>query len=101
MEQLTHYWINYSSVEVTLSLYMNYVHIPSSVGFSAPKLHTSALTAILYMFVAQTTPTINKLAIGTNADSRGTSCDMNFKLPAFIELAGSSAQLAMYVPYIA
>jgi len=40
------------SVEVTFSLY-----IPSSVGFSAPKLHTSALTAILYTFVTQTTPT--------------------------------------------
>ena len=36
-------------MEVTFSLYMNETyHIPSSVGFSAPKLHTSALTAILY-----------------------------------------------------
>ena len=33
----THYQIN--SVEVTFSLYMHYTyHIPSSVGFSAPKL---------------------------------------------------------------
>ena len=32
-------------------------HIPSSGGFSAPKLHTNALTAILYMFMTQTTPT--------------------------------------------
>ena len=30
---------------------------PSSVRFSASKLHTSALTAILYTFVIQTTPT--------------------------------------------
>jgi len=49
--------MNCFSVEVTFSLYMNYTyHIPSSVGFSAPKLHTSALTAILYTFVTQTTP---------------------------------------------
>jgi len=75
--------------------------ISGSVRFLAPKLHTSALTAILYMFVTQTTPTINTLAIGTNADSRGTSCDMKFKLSAFIELAGSSAQLATYHNYIA
>ena len=33
------------------------LHIPSSVKFSAPKLHTSALTAILYMYMTQTTPT--------------------------------------------
>ena len=52
---LTHSRMNCFSVEVTFSLYMN--HIPSSVGFSAPKLHTSALTAILYTFVTQTTPT--------------------------------------------
>jgi len=32
------------------------LHIPV-VGFSAPKLHTSALTVILYMYVTQTTPT--------------------------------------------
>ena len=49
---LTHY---YFSVEVTFSLYT--YHIPSSVRFSAPKLHTSALAAILYTFVMQTTPT--------------------------------------------
>ena len=55
---LTHSRMNCFSVEVTFSLYMNETyHIPSSVGFSAPKLHTSALTAILYTFVTQTTPT--------------------------------------------
>ena len=54
----THYRINCFSVEVTFSLYMNETyHIPSSVGFSAPKLHTNALTANLYTFVTQTTPT--------------------------------------------
>jgi len=38
--------------------YMNLnLHIPSSVRFLAPKLHTSALTAILYTFMTQTTPT--------------------------------------------
>ena len=55
---LTHYQMNYFSVEVTSSLYMNSTyHILNSVGFSAPKLHTNALTAILYTFVTQTTPT--------------------------------------------
>ena len=33
------------------------LHIPSSVGFSAHKFHTIALTAILYTYVTQTTPT--------------------------------------------
>ena len=32
-------------------------HIPSSAGFSGPKLYTSALAAILYVYVTQTTPT--------------------------------------------
>jgi len=48
---LTHYQVNYFSVEVTFSLF------PSSVGFSAPKLHTCALAAILYTFMTQTTLT--------------------------------------------
>jgi len=46
------------SVEVTFSLYMklNLPYPQFSRGFT-PKLHTSALTAILYTFVTKTTPT--------------------------------------------
>ena len=37
---------------------MNYTyHIPSSVRFSAPKLYINALTAVVYIFLTQTTPT--------------------------------------------
>ena len=50
---LTHYQINYFSVEVTFSLTIS----PSSVGFSAIKLRTSAFTAILYMFMTHTLTT--------------------------------------------
>ena len=54
--RLTHYQMNYFSMEVTFSLYMNQTyHITSSVKVF--KLHTSVLTAILYMFMTQTTPT--------------------------------------------
>ena len=52
---LTHYQMNYFFVEVTFSLKL--FHIPSFVKLSAPKLHTSALTAIPCTFVTQTTPT--------------------------------------------
>jgi len=54
---LTLYQINYSSLEVTFSLCMHLNQIPSYIGFSAPKLHTSTLavinafSCILYMFV--------------------------------------------------
>ena len=57
---LTHYRINYFTVENSYSPYMN---IPSSIRFSVPKLHTSALAAILYMFMTQPHPPISELAI--------------------------------------
>ena len=53
--KLTHYQINYFSIVVTFSLHV--YHISSSVRFSAPKLYTSALAAILYTFMTQTTTT--------------------------------------------
>ena len=51
-ESLTHYQMNYF-----LAYNICIQHIPSSVRFSAPKLHTNTLAAILYTFVTQTTPT--------------------------------------------
>ena len=53
--------MNYFSVEVTFSLYMN---IPQFCRVSAPKFHTSALTAILYTWL-KPHPPINELAIVT------------------------------------
>ena len=53
-------------MEVTFCLYMNQTcHIPSYVSFSSPKFHTSDLTAILYMFMTQTTSALNQLEIVT------------------------------------
>ena len=50
--------MNYFSVEVIYSLYMKFkLPYPRSVRFSDPKLHTSAIVAILYTFATQTTPT--------------------------------------------
>ena len=55
---LTHYRKNDFCVDVTFSPCMHSTyHIPSSVRLSGPKLHTSALIAILYTFMTQTTPT--------------------------------------------
>ena len=53
---LTHYQINYYSVEITFSLYMNWTHIPSSVGFSAPQTTHKCSYSHLYTFMTQTTP---------------------------------------------
>ena len=47
---LTHYWTIYLSVEVTFAY-------PQFCQAFSPKLHTSALTAILFTFVTQSTPT--------------------------------------------
>ena len=60
--QLTHYQVNYF---LWRSLLAYTYHIRSSVGFSAPKFHISAIAVILYTSVTQTTTPINELAIVT------------------------------------
>ena len=55
-DALTHYWIKFLSLVVMHFYLPVYVlnHISRYVEFSAPKLHTSVLVAILYTFVTQT-----------------------------------------------
>ena len=60
---LTHYQINYYSVEITFSHTWIELISPVLLGFQPPKLHTSALTAISTHSWLKPHPPINKLAI--------------------------------------
>jgi len=54
--------MNFFALEVTFSIRMHALKLPYAgfVGFTVPKLHKSTLTVILYMFVTQTMPHLER-----------------------------------------